>query len=175
MRCLHLLPMIAVSLFASVALAQNDAKPEPKTAAAAFEKFKALDGEWVGKGTHDGHMIDAKIIYKVTANGSAVVETIGPGSEHEMVTVIHADGDKLALTHYCAVGNQPQMSATPKADENKINFDFVRATNLKSDKDMHMHSVTFTFVDKDTLKTEWTLHSDGKPAGKAIFDLKRKK
>lgn len=173
MRCQYLLPLIALAVIPAISSAQNDAKPVPT--AAAFEKFKALDGEWVGKGTHDGHLIDAKIVYKVTANGSAVVETIGPGTEHEMVTVIHADGDKLALTHYCAVGNQPQMAATPKADENKVSFDFVRATNLKSEKDMHMHSVVFTFVDKDTLKTEWTLHNEGKPAGKAIFELKRKK
>jgi hypothetical protein len=40
---------------------------------------------------------------------------------------------------------------------------------------MHMHSVTFTFVDKDTLQTEWTHYDDGKEAGKAIFELTRKK
>jgi hypothetical protein len=38
-----------------------------------------------------------------------------------------------------------------------------------------MHSVTFTFVDKDTLMTEWTHYVDGKDAGKAVFTLKRKR
>jgi hypothetical protein len=46
---------------------------------------------------------------------------------------------------------------------------------MKSDKDMHMHDVTFTFVDKDTLKTEWTHYMDGKPAGNVVFEFKRKK
>mgnify|MGYP003352508404 CR=1 FL=1 len=35
----------------------------------------------------------------VTAAGSAVVETIAPGTPHEMVTVYHLDGDKLADTY----------------------------------------------------------------------------
>ena len=55
-----------------------------------------------------------------------------------MVTVIHADGNALLLTHYCMIGNQPQMKATPKPGDKKIAFEFVRATNMKSDKDMHM-------------------------------------
>jgi hypothetical protein len=46
---------------------------------------------------------------------------------------------------------------------------------MKSDKDMHMHSVTFTFTDKDTLKTEWTLYKDGKESERAVFEMKRKK
>ena len=113
--------------------------------------------------------------YKVTAGGSAVVETIMPGTDHEMVTVIHPDGADLLLTHYCMLGNQPQMKATGKGDGNKVAFKFVRATNLKSEKDMHMHDVTFTFVDKDTLRTDWTHYIDGKAAGPVVFELKRQK
>jgi hypothetical protein len=92
-----------------------------------------------------------------------------------MVTVIHPDGDDLLLTHYCAVGNQPRMKAPGKTDGNKVAFAFVGATNMKSDKDMHMHNVTFTFVDKDTLKAEWTVYMDGKASGTTAFELKRKK
>jgi len=40
---------------------------------------------------------------------------------------------------------------------------------------MYMRSVTFTFLDKDTLSTEWTNYADGKEAGRATFTLKRKK
>ena len=72
-------------------------------------------------------------------------------------------------------GNQPHMRATPKPGDNKVAFEFVKATNLKSDKDMYMRSATFTFVDKDTLKTEWTNFKDGKEFEKAVFELKRKK
>ena len=157
------------------ALPAQEGKKETPPPSPALEQFAQLAGEWTGKGMHGDASHDVKIVYKVTSGGSAVVETIDPGGDHEMVTVIHPDGDSLLLTHYCMLGNQPQMRAKPKAGENKVAFEFVKATNLKSDKDMYMHDVTFTFIDKDTLRTEWTNYDGGKPAGKANFELKRKK
>jgi hypothetical protein len=120
-------------------------------------------------------MGEIRVKYKVTSGGNTVVETIAPDSDHEMYSMIHADGDALVLTHYCHLGNQPRMKATGKLDGDKIEFKFTDGTNMKSEKDMHMHEATFTFVDKDTLKTEWTLYKDGKAGHKAVFELKRKK
>ena len=153
--------------------AQQDKKGDSKNA--ALERFAKLEGEWAGKGLHGGTEQDIRVTYKVTAGGSAVIETIAPGTSHEMITVIHADGDALALTHYCMLGNQPQMRATPKAGDKSVAFKFVKATNLKSDNDMCMRNATFTFVDNDTLKSEWSLFQDGKELDKAVFELKRKK
>lgn len=155
--------------------AEDKAHDHAQAKSPILDRFAALAGEWTGKGMHGDMEHESRIVYKVTSGGSAVVETIDPGSDHEMITVIHPDGDSLLLTHYCMLGNQPQMRAKPKAGENKVAFEFVKATNLKSDKDMYMRDVTFTFVDKDTLKTEWTNFNDGKEAGKATFVLKRKK
>src|SRR5436190_19851536 len=119
----------------AAALPAQEGKKEAPPPSPALEKFVQLAGEWTGKGMHGDASHDVKIVYKVTSGGSAVVETIDPGGDHEMVTVIHPDGDSLLLTHYCMLGNQPQMRAKPKAGENKVAFDFVKATNLKSDKD----------------------------------------
>jgi hypothetical protein len=143
---------------------------------AGFELFKQLAGEWEGKEI-SGHepMADVHVKYAVTSAGSAVVETLFPGTAHEMVTVIHPDGDDLALTHYCALGNQPHMKAAGAGEGNTVAFKFTGASNLKSEKSPHMHDATYTFVDKDTLKTEWTHYVDGKPGGKVVFELKRKK
>src|SRR5260370_10288773 len=165
--------VIAMVACTVMSQARDDKKSAIKKS--ALEPFKQLAGEWTGTGTHGGQKLEARIVYKVTSAGSAVVETIDPGGDHEMITVIHPNGDELALTHYCAIGNQPHMKAKPKSGENKVAFEFVKATNMKSDKDMHMHNVTFTFVDKDNLKTEWTNYDEGKEAGKAVFQLKRKK
>ena len=151
------------------------AQDKPRGNTSGLERFKQLAGDWVGKGKHGDAEHDALVNYKVTSGGSTVVETIDPGGAHEMITVIHPDGDALLLTHYCMIGNQPQMKAQPKPGDNKVAFEFVKATNLKSDKDMHMRSVTFTFVDKDTLIAEWTNYDQGKEAGKSVFHLKRKK
>jgi hypothetical protein len=138
---------------------------------AGLEQFKGLAGEWVGKAKGK----DIHIQYKVIAGGSAVVETIFPGTEHEMVSVIHRDGPDLLLTHYCMLGNQPQMKAAGKGDSKTIEFKFVRATNLESEKDKHMHDATYTFVDKDTLRSVWTHYNNGQAAGQVVVELKRAK
>jgi hypothetical protein len=170
--------LVLLAAFVVAAKAADDKKEKPKESAAdaRFECFKQLAGEWVGKNP----MPDAKdkelhVTYKVTSGGSAVVETIMPGTDHEMVTVITKDGDDLSLTHYCMLGNQPHMKAPGKGDTDKVAFKFVSCGNLKSDKEMHMHEVTFVFVDKDTLKAEWAHWMDGKEGGKATFEMKRKK
>jgi len=163
-----------VLLACAMELPAQDAK-KTTDSQAALERFKQLAGEWVGKAKHGDMDHEMRIVYKVTSGGSAVVETIDPGTAHEMVTVIHADGDALLLTHYCMLGNQPHLKAMPKAGDNKVAFEFVKATNLKSDKDAHMHSATFTFVNKDTLRTEWSHYQDGKETGKMGLELKRVK
>jgi hypothetical protein len=184
MRSAYALPvLVLLSAFAVVAGAADDKKAGAKKATAkkasmsnvGLERFKELAGEWTGKGNHDGKEHDVAVSYKVTSGGSTVVETIAPGTDHEMVTVIHPDGDALALTHYCMLGNQPHMKAKPKAGSNKVAFKFVNASNMKSDKDAHMHSVTFTFVDHDHFKSEWTHYQGGKSTEKAVFEMTRKK
>jgi len=61
-----------------------------------LERLKALAGDWVA--AEDGEMAkkgDLVSRYAVAASGSAVVETVFPGTPHEMVTVYHADGPDL--------------------------------------------------------------------------------
>ncbi len=165
-----------VIAFAAIPVLGDDAHHASGNAlkSPAFENFKALAGEWEGevKGG-ENHMAHVK--YHVTAGGSAVVETTGVGTAHEMVTVIHPDGEDLVLTHYCMLGNQPQMRASTAGDGKSVAFKFVRVTNLKSEKAMHMHDATFTFIDKDTMQARWVLYDNGKPAREETIMLRRKK
>jgi hypothetical protein len=147
-----------------------------KADAPGFERFKQLEGEWVGVSDKPVHAAGTpRVVFKVTSAGSAVEETMLPGTDHEMINMIHPDGDDIVLTHYCAIGNQPEMKAPDRVEGNDIAFKFVRAGNMKSINEMHMHSVTYTFVDKDTLKTKWVNWENGKPAGDVVFEYKRKK
>ena len=168
------LSLLILLALAPVPLVGKDTKPQGKEAGkhAGLEQFKGLAGEWVGQGM-GGKEIHVR--YKVTAGGSAVVETLFPGTDHEMISVIHPDGADLLLTHYCHLGNQPQMKATGTGEGNKIEFKFVRATNLKSENDKHMHNATYTCVDRDTLRSEWTLYNEGKAVNQIAFELKRTK
>jgi len=159
--------------------AASEPKEAPKAAAKnpALERFKQLAGEWVGKkldekGKEAG---DVGVKYQVTSGGSAVMETLMPGTDHEMVTLIHADGNDLVLTHYCMLGNQPHMKAAAKGADKQVAFQFTGGSNMKSEKDMHMHGVTYTFVDADTLRAEWILYVDGKKQGTVAFEVKRQK
>src|SRR5271166_1359801 len=171
---LALVCMVGALTLAVSPAEKKEASKEPGKNA-GLERFKLLAGEWTGKMSMDGKEHPVTATYKVTSGGTAVVETLGPGTAHEMVTVVHADGKDLILTHYCMLGNQPRMKADGKGDSDKFDFQFVSATNMKSDKDMHMHSVVYTLVDKDTLKADWTHFVDGKNAGMANIELKRKK
>jgi len=171
------LPALVLSAFAVTVYAAEDLKHHPTdtTKNPRFEQFKQIAGVWEGKEVEGRPGTDVKVEYRVTSGGSAVVETIFPGTPMEMMTLIHRDGDDLLLTHYCMLGNQPRMKASGTGDGNQFAFKFVGATNLKSPSDMHMHDVTYTFPDKDTLRSEWTHYQDGKDAGRVVFELKRKK
>jgi hypothetical protein len=166
---------IALMITPSVAFA-GEGHHSAAAASSGFERFKELAGEWVATSDKSEHAPGRmRAIFKVTSGGSAVAETMMPGTEHEMLNVIHPDGDGIVLTHYCAIGNQPEMKASDKIDGKDFAFKFVRCGNMKSPNEMHMHSVTYTFVDKDTLRTKWTNYDNGKPAGDMVFEMKRKK
>jgi hypothetical protein len=153
--------------------ARAEAAPSP--AQARLARLKALAGTWTGKASHgDGAPMDATVIWGVTGGGTAVTETIFPGTAHEMMSVYTVDGDDLVLTHYCAAGNQPSMKAAPGADARSIAFDFTHGANMKV-ADHHMHSAVITFVAEDRLESEWTSWTGGKAGGAAHFTLARQK
>jgi hypothetical protein len=78
-----MLAALVLSAGAARAAAPAGAAAAPgKPASASLERLKTLAGEWVA--AEDGD---------------------------EMVTVYHADGPDLVLTHYCLEGNQPRMRA----------------------------------------------------------------
>ena len=165
----------ALVLSAGAALA---APPPPATGAkpapAALERFKALAGEWVA--AEDGEMSrkgDLVARYAVTASGSAVVETVFPGTPHEMVTVYHADGPDLVLTHYCMEGNQPRMRAKdPKGS--RFDFAYDGGTNIDAKRDRHMHSAFVSLAGADEIQSEWTEVAEGKTVLVARMHLVRK-
>jgi hypothetical protein len=140
----------------------------PSKAQPVLDKLKKLAGEWVyANGEQKGQ---PAVRYTVASAGSVVVESLFPGTDHEMVTVYHLDGDKLMMTHYCAAGNQPQMHAEPAAD--KLVFTCTGGSNMK-ETDGHMHAMTLSFVDDDHIKEEWTWKGEG--AHTAAFEFERKK
>ena len=104
----------------------------------AFAKLQTLAGTWSGSAAGEGAEAEAeaemagKVVhdFRVSAAGTVVMETMGPGSDHEMINMYHLDGEDLVLTHYCAGGNQPTMRLDREASTGEeMVFSLKRDTN----------------------------------------------
>lgn len=154
---------ISLLLLSTAALAQSPAQAE-------FTQLKSLAGSWEGK-TSQGTPVN--VDYQLTAGGSALMSTI---REHgDMISMFHLDGsDKLLLTHYCSMGNQPRMLARASPDGKTVTFKFLDATNLDSPESGHMDQVVITMASPDHHTEEWNFVDHGKVRTE-VFDLQRKK
>ena len=165
--------LVEIALLAVTASLRAEEKATPASAR-RLEAIKQLAGDWVEVGK-DGKPTDRVVSsIRVTSAGSAVLETLFPGTDHEMVTLYHLDGAELILTHYCMMGNQPRMRAEAGKDINTIVFKFIGGTNMKSTDDRHMHQATLVLEGKDRFKAEWVSCQDGKTCHQVRFDLVRK-
>ena len=144
----------------------------PAAGAAGLDKFKSLVGDWEAT-TPDGKTYTGN--YAVTAEGSCVMETLHSADHGDMVTMYRMDGPRITMDHYCSMGNQPRMRATPSTDASVANFAFVSATNLATPDAPHMHNLKVHFVDEDHFTQEWTMHM-GKGKDQPVkFEFARKK
>ncbi|HEY8241599.1 MAG TPA: hypothetical protein VIH35_09135 [Kiritimatiellia bacterium] len=168
------IPAIAALVAAALpAFAGSDAMEMPKT---DFGPLAGLVGSWVGQSDtdHDGTIDQLEIEYKLTAGGSALVETMSPGTDHEMITVYTRDGDDVLATHYCMLANQPRLRAKAGGDGRKFDFQFESATGMASPDAMHMHSLVLDLPDADHLKQTWSNYDKGEKQGDVVFELTRK-
>ncbi len=161
---------ILTVLFAFTIASQMYAVPGDG-AADQFEKIKSLAGEWQGKRAMDGKTVNAT--YKLVSNGSTVMETLMPADEPNMVTMYHLNGDKLMMTHYCAVNNQPRMESV-SSDDGMVKFELKDITNLATEEDGHMVGMSIAFKDADHITHTWTFKQEGKEMPGDIV-LERKK
>ena len=158
------------SVATALAVIVSAALPADKTnSEQAFDRLASLRGEW--KGEIDG--VNTTLIYTLTANGSALVETCRPEKGPEMITMFTIDGDHLIATHYCSAKNQPQMQTPAITDVQKpLAFSLVRITGLKSADDFHNTGLTVIQEDNDHLTQEWSYEHKGK-TGKNVFRFTR--
>jgi len=168
-----LLSIAVAGLLLSGTAATSSAKdmPKPKTNA-SFEQLKSLAGEWEGASA-EGNPV--RLEYQVVSNGTALMERLHAAGDVEMVTMYSPDGPRVAVTHYCSSGNQPQMRTEAlAAGAQEFTFDFVRATNLESPAAGHMGRLVLTVQDHDHFTQEWSWMENGKVAHRQVFHFTRK-
>jgi hypothetical protein len=137
----------------------------------SFDQLKTLTGSWEGKNSQGKPL---QVVFRDTAGGSALMsEIIGEGHE-DMISMIHLDGpNRLLMTHYCGVGNQPRMAATVSPDGKTYTFNFFDGTNLASPDAGHMQRVVFTISDANHHTEDWTFNAGPGKEMKEFFDLQR--
>ena len=165
LRALALVSIFTVSsALADPADDHKAPEPPPNISSPELNRIKALAGRWTSTTSMFGKK-DEKVFtkYAITARGSAVVETIFPGTPNEMVSVYYDDDQgRLAMTHYCMMRNRPYFSLV-ESDKDKIKLDVTKVEGLKSKDDPSMGAITLNFEDKDHFTS--TCGSRGKTEG----------
>jgi len=140
---------------------------------ADFDALKSLAGDWVRVGDDGKATGEVTSQWRVTAAGTAIVETLFPETEKEMVTIYRRDGDYIVLTHHCMLGNAPRMRAKA-VGSGRLEFACEEGAELASENDAHMHHAIIERVDGDHLREEWSMQEGGKIVHTAKFDLVRR-
>jgi len=135
--------------------------PAPKPNSAEFERLKTLVGSWKGTTDMGQGPIDMTVQYRLLAGGTVLEEKVFAGTPNEMITMFYDKDGKLALTHYCVMGNRPGM-LLKSSDSKSLRFDFDETCGINVSKESHMHALTLTFDDADTLTASCKAIVDGK-------------
>ena len=144
----------------------------PYTGTPEFEKVKSLVGTWKGKTKMGEKVKDITVTYTISSAGSVVIEKMFPGTPEEMVSIYYDEDEKLSMTHFCALKNQPHMTLK-KSEDRRIDLSFSSGSNFDHWKDPHMHSMSIDFVDRDNIVHTWTMYADGKEKETSRFELSR--
>jgi hypothetical protein len=163
------------ALFLAASLGANAGETEKaKAGSPEFERMKTLVGSWTGKADMGQGPMDMTIHYRLLAGGSVLEERVFAGTPNEMVTMYYDQDGKLAMTHYCVFGNRPSMKIK-SADTKTIKFDFDATCGINPNKESHMHALSITFNDADTITTSCQAIVDGKEQAEKPTTLKRVK
>jgi hypothetical protein len=145
-------------------------------AAAAYARLSSLAGAWRAVAPNAQQ---PTLVFRLTAAGSALVESFLSPTGRETLTIFHRDNAQLLATHYCAQGNQPRLELDPSSTPERLVFRYRDATNLHSNADTHLVRLelalsgdsSFTMVEiyeaSGTLERTETRFERTKPAGLA--------
>jgi hypothetical protein len=166
---------LCATLLVATAVALNAGEPpRPKPASPEFERMKTLVGQWKGTVDMGEGPIEMVSQYRLLAGGSVLEEKCFVGTPNEMTTMYYDKDGKLALTHYCMMGNRPGM-LLKSSDDKTLKFDFDKSCGINPKKESHMHALTLRFDDTDTITASCKAIMDGKEIPEKPTTLERVK
>jgi hypothetical protein len=169
-----IITLSATLLLATLAFTHAGEPAKPAPASSEFERMKSLLGTWKGTTDMGQGPIEMVSQYRLIAGGSVLEEKVFVGTPNEMTTMYYDKKGKLALTHYCVLGNRPGM-VLKSADAKTIKFVFDETCGINVKKESHMHSLTLTFEDADTIVASCKAFMDGKEMSEKPVTMKRVK
>jgi hypothetical protein len=130
----------------------------PAAAQRAFDRIGAFAGTWNFRAGSDS----GRVSYELVSNGTAILERVMNAEHGEagMVSVIHVDGGRLVLQHYCGAGNQPRLVSTGLAGDEVV-FTLEGVANLASPAAGHIAAARFRFPGGGRFETTWTWRALG--------------
>src|SRR5213592_427235 len=133
--------LLTIGLWLNAGESANPTQGSPE-----FERLKTLVGTWQGKTDIGQGPIDMTVQYRLLAAGSVLEERVFDGTPNEMITLYYNKDGKLALTHYCVMGNRPGM-LLKSSDSRTLKFDFDKTCGIDPVKESHMHALSISFDD----------------------------
>lgn len=170
----QIMGVCAIWLLGASAVLSASEPAKTKPGSPEFERLKTLVGTWEGKTDMGQGPVDLKVQFRLLAGGSVLEERVFAGTPNEMITMYYDQGDKLALTHYCMLGNRPGM-LLKSSDAKTLKFDFDATCGINPKTESHMHALTIRFDDADTVTTSCKAFMDGKEVPDHPTTLKRVK
>ena len=166
--------LMCVVLLSSFRPASAAEPTSPRRSSPEFERMKSLVGTW--KGTTDMGQGPVELVseYRLLAAGSVLEEKVFVGTPNEMTTMYYDKNGKLALTHYCMMGNRPGMVLS-SADAKTLRFAFDKTCGINPRQESHMHSLILTFEDADTITASCKAFMNGKEMAEHPTVMKRVK
>jgi hypothetical protein len=164
----------AAALLAASTASVSAEPSKAKQGSPEFERMKTLVGSWTGKTDMGQGPIEMTVNYRLLAGGTVLEERVFAGTPNEMVTMYYEQAGKLALTHYCVMGNRPAM-LLKGSDSKSLKFDFDKTCGINPATESHMHALTITFDDSDTITTNCKAIIEGKETDPHPTTLKRVK
>jgi hypothetical protein len=171
MKIKSLILCIAVLFAGAFHICAEDTKPA-KAGSPEFERMKTLVGTWTGKVDMGQGPVDMTVTYRLIAGGSVLEERVFAGTPNEMITMYYDRDGRLAATHYCVFGNQPQFRLK-SADANSLTLDFDKVCGINAKKESHMHTLKIVFNDANTITTSCRSFINGKEQPECANTLKR--
>jgi hypothetical protein len=173
-RIAYILPVFACLLLVGSFMAYaGEGKGAPYSGSRGYEHMKQLVGVWEGTSNMGKEGEKIRVEYHLTAGGSAIVETLFPGTPEEMISVYYDDNKgRLSMTHYCMLQNRPSMKLQ-KGSADRLDFVFSKGSGIDPKKDAHMHALSISFVDKNHVVENWTLFEGGKEKEVTKLNLSR--